>query len=275
MPPKKAKAKSAQAPVDDGTQPTESQDTAQANVGPEPTEFDESFAPVLTPSQSCLEPEEASEEYLLLFPDSFWAFPIVDRKDGHLSSLLDPIGQKLIAQASLCSGPLQARYEERVSEWRVLRQSVIYGQLVSAALIQVSNALDAQESPLDLEECDLRQVIQRLQTIVINLTSDQLARASVLITAAEHSNAGAEKVEFSLRAPTLGLHPSALKHFADLGPPPSRRTQDLKKPQVKKPTASPTTTHATKRTFEAKATTSGQQSKAQTSSNPAKGGNDV
>lgn len=275
MPPKKttkAKPKTpAPAPTNDDEEPSSSSNKEEETA--EPADFVE-FAPVLGPSQSCLDPEEASEEYLHLFPDSFWSFPVVDRKDGHLTSFLDPIGQKLQAQAASCSGPLQARYEERVAEWRVLRQSVVYGQLISAALTQVGNNLDEQADNIDLEECDLRDVIQQLQAIVINLTSDQLARASVLITAAEHSNAGAEKIEFSLRAPTLGLHPAALKHFTDLGPAPSRRTQDSKWAPSKKAQSSSTTTNATKRAFSAKSTTSGHH-KPQASSSPAKGGNEV
>ena len=162
------------------------------NHGPHEEDQDNEYYPeVLTFGATRIDREEAPEWDKTLFGEhqSIWDFPLAS-KDGHLADLYDPIAQRLQAQATTTTGAIQASYQAYTAEWKTLRQSLLYSRLIGAALHQIASLAEEQG------EAALASTIQHLETIAANLASDQLERASVLITAADHSSIGADKLAF-------------------------------------------------------------------------------
>ena len=132
----------------------------------------------------------------------------------------DLVASRLREKERELHGELSTRYEGYSDEWPTLRQSVLYGHLALCAILQITEC-DLFED-LDDNLCDS---LLQLQQVFANLVSDQLERASVLITAAEHSHQGAVKIKHGVAAERKGLHPSLLRLFKDLGPPPKATKQ--------------------------------------------------
>lgn len=146
-----------------------------------------------------------------LFPDGAWGFPVCDAKDGHLSGQLDAVHQELQRQAKACTGELRTKYDMYAAEWPVLRQSVLYSRLLATALAQVQDRTD---------DDDAAATIGELQLIIKGWMRDLLGRATVLMVASDHSEAGAQKIAAKLKAKRQGYLPELLDDIQDLGPAP-------------------------------------------------------
>lgn len=222
MPPKKGKPSQIEKDIHQEDDHQEQEEEQELKFSSELTQL--SFAPVLDSEGRRLDSEEAPLDYKQNFKSSFWDFPaFVADKDGHCPGGSDVIAAKLADQATKCSGELNTLYLAYAEEWKALRQSTIYGHLIQAALIQVNSKIESSEAELP---GDLQRVLQHLEVIITNLTSDLLKRSSVIITAAKHSQAGAERIAQVLEAETTGLHPAAERAFQDLPPAPSRRAKE-------------------------------------------------
>jgi hypothetical protein len=203
---------------------------------------------------------------------SFWDFPFATPKDGTLPSSSDTIISKLQYQSQNQSDRLKQVYLSFIEEWTVLRQSLVYNKLIGSALIEIQASLTelVDSELINLGNFSLLQNLQHLESIIAQVTKDQLIRASVIITAAEHTVLGAEKVAHTLRAGVSGLHPDAIKAYSDLGPVPIKFTH---KP-VKESSASGSSSSSwSSKPNTRKPSSNGHQAKSKTaeSSTPAKG----
>lgn len=157
-----------------------------------------------------------SEELFAANP-AFWEFPRGAAKDGRLSEVGDVIALRLRDQENLTQGAISQGYQYLRAEWPVLRLSLIYSRLVGTALYQI-NEFIANEDRITFDECSLKSDLLHLEEIFEAITSQQLARASVIITAADHTLQGAEKVAHHFSTTKSALHPKAVPIFEALSP---------------------------------------------------------
>ena len=158
-----------------------------------------------------------------IFPDDTWSFPVSEKKNGRLSDNHDPVGDLLRHQSDLTSGALRTTYSCQAAEWKVLRNSVVYLNLVGLALGQINAGLQPVDK-VNLNSTTLRDDLIKLEEIVSVWSRVVLERVSVLVVAAHHTSAAADKLSQKFRAKTMGLLPEAASFAADLPPPSARPT---------------------------------------------------
>ena len=202
---------------------------AQGTVGEEQDAFEDTYqqasyvdcVPILSEGVQRIPTEEAPEWYQKLFPEeqTTWNFPPSAPKTGHLWQGYDPVLLDLQSKAAEVKGELRSTYEAQISEWRVLRQSILYTHLIGGALFQLNSAISEYNIPAG----DLPQVLAHLEQIAANLVSDQLKRASVILFASKHTGQGAKKLVEATEESAVGYHPDLIKRVRELADPKKKK----------------------------------------------------
>ena len=181
---------------------------------PEPDPQEEPTGTVYTPilSPECPFPSEPDD--LPTYFSKFFAGanpyipPLGLVKNGKLPYCPhDVIGPALQQQAASASDNLKYAYKQYAEEWKVLNQSLVYGNVIAIALLQLETVA-AHQHPTDRE---LQFSVRLLGSIVAGLVDDQLKRASTIIAAAKHDLSVANKITSSFAPQTYGVHPDAIK----------------------------------------------------------------
>ena len=186
-------------------------------------------APVLYEGASRLPNEEAPEWYQTLLPEtqSTWNFPPFEPKNGHLGDVFDQVHQNLRDKAAEVKGDLRITYEGYIEEWKLLRQSILYTVLVGGALAQINYVIAESEGAIVNEgTSDLLDCLELLETIVSNLASDQIKRASVILFASLYTAQGAKKIVTAVQDTAVGFHPELLKAVREQHQPKDRKKSE-------------------------------------------------
>ena len=134
--------------------------------------------------------------------------PAVRAEERHLGDVFDQVHQNLRDKAAEVKGDLRITYEGYIEEWKLLRQSILYTVLVGGALAQINYVIAESEGAIVNEgTSDLLDCLELLETIVSNLASDQIKRASVILFASLYTAQGAKKNVTAVQDTTVGFHP--------------------------------------------------------------------
>ena len=99
--------------------------------------------------------------------------------------------------------------------------------LVGGALAQINYVIAESEGAIVNEgTSDLLDCLELLETIVSNLASDQIKRASVILFASLYTAQGAKKIVTAVQDTAVGFHPELLKAVREQHQPKDRKKSE-------------------------------------------------